>query len=238
MTQQVPAHVAIIMDGNGRWAKTRHLPRLKGHHAGAEALRRTVKACAKRGVQVLTVYAFSTENWRRPEEEVSGLMTLMAVMLEKYLDELSEGGIRIRLLGDLSQLPEALRQKIDQAQTRTAGHTRMTLAIALNYGARAEIVRAARHMADQVAAGTLAPADITEETFASALYTHDLPDPDLVIRTSGEMRLSNFLLWQLAYSEIIFMDTLWPDFDETTLEQALDLYSQRARRYGGLTDTA
>jgi undecaprenyl diphosphate synthase len=222
----VPRHVAIIMDGNGRWAKARGLPRVAGHRAGAEAARAVLRAAGEAGVECLTLYAFSSENWRRPAQEISDLTGLLRFYLSRELDSLHKEGIRLRILGDHHAFESDVARMVDRAVLRTAGNSRMTLAIALNYGARAEIVRAAQRAA---AAG-----DIDEAAIEAALDTGDLPPLDLLIRTSGEHRLSNFLLWQAAYAELLFVDTLWPDFDGAALRAALADYGRRERRYGGL----
>ena len=222
----VPRHVAIIMDGNGRWAKARGLPRAAGHRAGAEAARAVLRAAGEAGVECLTLYAFSSENWRRPAQEISELTGLLRFYIGRELDSLHKEGIRLRILGDHNAFEADVAQMIDRAVARTAGNTRMTLAIALNYGARTEIVRAAQKAA---AAG-----EVDEAAIEAALDTSDLPPLDLLIRTSGEHRLSNFLLWQAAYAELLFVDTLWPDFDGDALRAALAAYSRRERRYGGL----
>jgi undecaprenyl diphosphate synthase len=224
----VPRHVAIIMDGNGRWAKTRNLPRVAGHRAGAEALRKSLRAAAERGVEVLTVYAFSSENWRRSEEEISDLTALMRYYLERELATLEKEGVRLKIIGDFSAFGPDLTERLQRAVERTAGNDRLTLVIALNYGARAEIVAAARKL---VAAG-VEPSQVDEETLGAQLQTADLPELDLLIRTSGEMRLSNFLLWQAAYAELLFTDVLWPDFDEAAFDDALGQYAARQRRFG------
>ena len=229
----VPRHVAIIMDGNGRWAQRRGLPRVAGHRAGAEAVQRTLRAAADAGVQVLTLYAFSSENWRRSAEEISDLTGLMRFYLERELATLAKEGVRLKLIGDPSAFGEELGSKLDKAVERTSGNSRLTLVVALNYGSRSEIVSAARSLAEQVATGQLSSAEIDEARLASALQTVDLPDLDLLIRTSGEVRLSNFLLWQAAYSELYFTETLWPDFDEAALGEALAHYAGRQRRFGG-----
>jgi len=222
----VPRHVAIIMDGNGRWAKARGLPRAAGHRAGAEAARMVLRAAGEAGVECLTLYAFSSENWRRPAQEISDLTGLLRFYISRELDSLHKEGVRLRILGDHTAFESDVAAMVDRAVLRTAGNSRMTLAIALNYGARTEIVSAARKAA---AAGT-----IDEAAIEAALDTHDLPPLDLLIRTSGEHRLSNFLLWQAAYAELLFVDTLWPDFDGDALRAALADYSRRDRRYGGL----
>jgi undecaprenyl diphosphate synthase len=229
----VPRHVAIIMDGNGRWAEQRRLPRVAGHKAGAEALRRALQTAADRGVEVLTVYAFSSENWRRSDEEVSDLTALMRYYLERELATLQKEGVRLKLIGDYSAFGPDLAHRLERAVDRTAANTRLTLVIALNYGSRAEIAGAARRLADKVAAGSLAPSSIDEGAIEAELYTRDLQPLDLLIRTSGEVRLSNFLLWQAAYAELVFTPVLWPDFDEAAFDDALDQYSARQRRFGG-----
>jgi undecaprenyl diphosphate synthase len=229
-----PRHVAIIMDGNGRWAKARFLPRIAGHKQGVEAVRRVSRAARKLGIEVLTLYAFSSENWRRPEEEVRDLMGLLRHFLASELDELVSEGVKLRVIGDWRRLSPDLVSMIDGAIARTAGNPGPTLVIALNYGAQAEIVAAARALAEQVRDGNLDSAAIDEARFSEALETHDLPPLDLLIRTSGEQRLSNFMLWQAAYAELLFIDTLWPDFNEATLADALEQFGKRQRRFGGL----
>ena len=229
----VPRHVAIIMDGNGRWAKKRGLPRAAGHRAGAEAVRRVLQAAADHGVEALTIYAFSSENWRRSAEEISDLTALMRFYLERELKTLEKERVRLQLIGDYSAFGPDLVERLEQAVERTANNRRLTLVIALNYGSRAEIAAAARKLAARVAAGEMQAGEIDEEQIASELQTRDLPELDLLIRTSGEVRLSNFLLWQAAYAELLFLDLLWPDFDEKTFADALDRYSARQRRFGG-----
>ncbi|MCW3838006.1 isoprenyl transferase [Sphingomonas canadensis] len=229
-----PRHVAIIMDGNGRWAKARFLPRIAGHKQGVEAVRRVSRAARTLGIEVLTLYAFSSENWRRPAEEVRDLMGLLRNFLASELEELVGEGIRLRVIGDWRALSPDLVAMIDHAVARTAEASGPTLVIALNYGAQAEIAAAARNLAEQARDGAIDPADIDEACFAGALATRDLPPLDLLIRTSGEQRLSNFLLWQAAYAELLFVDTLWPDFDAATLAEALAQYGRRQRRFGGL----
>jgi undecaprenyl diphosphate synthase len=229
----VPRHVAIIMDGNGRWAARRGLPRAAGHRAGAEAVRATLKAAAKAGVEVLTLYAFSSENWRRSEEEVTDLKGLLAYYVDKELDTLNREGVRLRLIGDPSAFGPQLVQRLQRAVERTAGNTRLTLVVALNYGARSEIAAAARALAQDVADGRRQPSSIDEQAVGEVLDTAGLPELDLLIRTSGEMRLSNFLLWQAAYAELLFVDTLWPDFDEAAFQDALRQFAGRQRRFGG-----
>jgi len=230
---RVPRHVAIIMDGNGRWAQNRGLPRVAGHKAGAEAIRPAIETAVRYGVEALTLYAFSSENWRRSAEEVSDLKSLMSYFLDRELARLAAEGARIRIIGDYSAFGPKLVDKIENAIERTASNDRITLVAALNYGSRIEITSAARQLADQVAAGELDPAEIDEPTFAAQLQTHGLPELDLLIRTSGEIRLSNFLLWQAAYAELMFLDTLWPDFDARVFAEALDRYAARDRRFGG-----
>ena len=231
---RLPAHVAVIMDGNGRWAGQRKLPRVMGHREGVEALKRTLRLCSDWGIGSLTAYAFSTENWNRPGEEVSFLMTLFERVLAKELKALEQEQVRIRFLGDLEQLPEGLQQLIQDATDRTASNTGIRFNVCTNYGGRRELVRAARLLAEQVARGELEPGAIDEQVFASKLLTAGEPDPDLLIRTSGEQRISNFLLWQLAYAELHITDVLWPDFDETALVTALMDFQNRQRRFGGV----
>lgn len=230
----VPRHVAIIMDGNGRWAKKRHLPRIAGHRKGIEAARSTVRAAGDLGIEVLTLYAFSTENWRRPADEVSDLMGLLRHFIQTDIDELAANGVRLKIIGDYKVLAADLVKMIEDACARTAGNDRTTLVIALNYGSQAEIVAAAQQLAARAAAGALDPAAIDPAMIESLLYTADLPPPDLLIRTSGERRLSNFLMWQLAYAELLFVDTLWPDFGKAELAAAIADFGGRMRRYGGL----
>jgi len=229
----VPRHVAIIMDGNGRWAKQRGLPRAAGHRAGAEAVRRALQAAADQGVEVLTIYAFSSENWRRSTEEISDLTALMRFYLERELKTLEKERVRLRLIGDYSAFGGELVERLERAVERTAGNTRLTLVIALNYGSRAEIAGAARKLAAKAAGGELDPATIDEGAIGAELQTADLPELDLLIRTSGEVRLSNFLLWQAAYAELLFVDTLWPDFGEQDFADALNTFAARNRRFGG-----
>jgi undecaprenyl diphosphate synthase len=230
----VPRHVAIIMDGNGRWAKARGLPRAAGHRAGAESARKVVRADGEAGVECLTLYAFSSENWRRPAAEISDLTGLLRFYLKRELDGLHKEGVRLRIIGDHTAFEADVAKMIDNAVAKTAGNSRMTLAIALNYGARSELVRVMQDLARQAADGGLAPEAIDEPRIEAALDTHDLPPLDLLIRTSGEQRLSNFLLWQVAYAELLFVDTLWPDYDGDTFRAALAEYARRERRYGGL----
>ncbi len=229
----VPRHVAIIMDGNGRWAAKRGLPRVAGHRAGAEAVRKAIQVAADVGVEVLTLYAFSSENWRRSEEEVADLTGLMRFYLERELATLEKEGIRVRLIGEPAAFGAELAAKLERACERTAGNERLTLVVALNYGSRTELCGAARTLAERVAAGKLDPAEIDEAMLGAELQTADFPDLDLLIRTSGEVRLSNFLLWQAAYAELVFLDALWPDFDEAAFAEALAHYAARQRRFGG-----
>ena len=229
----VPRHVAIIMDGNGRWAKQRGLPRVAGHRAGAEAVRQTMRSAVKHGVEVLTLYAFSSENWRRPEEEVSDLKGLLGFYLERELDSLANEGVRLRLIGDYSKFGSDLSARLDKAMARLEGNVRLTLVVALNYGSRAELADAARKLAEKAVAGEIDPATIDETAIAAELDTHGLPELDLLIRTSGEIRLSNFLLWQAAYAEMIFTPTLWPDFGEAEFADLIAQYAARDRRFGG-----
>jgi undecaprenyl diphosphate synthase len=228
-----PRHVAIIMDGNGRWAKARGLPRAAGHRQGAEAARKVLRAAGEAGIECLTLYAFSSENWRRPEDEINDLMGLLRFYIGRELETLHKEGIRLRILGDHGAFSADTARMVDEAVARTAGNSRMTLAIALNYGSRLELAKAARTLAARVAAGEIAPEDIDEASVEGALDTAGLPPLDLLIRTSGEHRLSNFLLWQAAYSELLFVDTLWPDFDGESLGDALKAYAGRERRFGG-----
>jgi undecaprenyl diphosphate synthase len=228
-----PRHVAIIMDGNGRWAKKRGLPRVAGHRAGAEAVRRTLKAAVKNGVEVLTLYAFSSENWRRSDEEVSDLKGLLGYYLERELDSLAKEGVGLRLIGDYRAFGPDLTQRLERAMERLKSNSRLTLVVALNYGSRAEIVEAVRTLALKTRAGEIDPAAIDEAALEAQLDTHELPELDLLIRTSGEVRLSNFLLWQAAYAELIFTPTLWPDFGEEEFAKAIEQFSARERRFGG-----
>jgi undecaprenyl diphosphate synthase len=230
---KAPRHVAIIMDGNGRWAKQRGLPRAAGHRAGAEAVRRSLQAAADHGVEVLTLYAFSSENWRRSDEEISDLTALMRFYLERELKTLQKEGVRIKLIGDYSAFGGELVERLERAVERTAGNTRLTLVVALNYGSRAEIAEAARKLAARAAASEIDADSIDEVAIAAELQTADLPELDLLIRTSGEERLSNFLLWQAAYAELMFIETLWPDFDEQAFADALRVFAARERRFGG-----
>jgi undecaprenyl diphosphate synthase len=231
----LPRHVAVIMDGNGRWAQRRALPRHLGHRAGAKAVRATVEGCARRGIEALTIFAFSSENWQRPQEEVARLMELFVESIDKEVDELHRNGIRVRFIGELSRLRAGLAAKIAAAESRTAANQRMTLFIAVSYGGRWDIVEAARRLAARAVTGEIKPEAIDEALFADQLQLAGAPEPDLFIRTGGESRISNFLLWNLAYSELYFCDTLWPDFDDAALDAALRFYASRQRRFG-LTD--
>ena len=229
----IPRHVAIIMDGNGRWAARRNLPRSAGHRAGAEAVRKTLRAAGEAGVEVLTLYAFSSENWRRSEEEVNDLKGLMAYYVDKELDAIHREGVRVKLIGDPAAFGPQLVERLERAVARTAENRRLTLVVALNYGARSEIAAAARKLGEEIASGNRDPASIDEQALDTALDTAGLPPLDLLIRTSGEKRLSNFLLWQAAYAELLFVDALWPDFDETAFNMALSEFAGRQRRFGG-----
>ncbi|MCS7251779.1 MAG: isoprenyl transferase [Anaerolineae bacterium] len=229
---KIPTHIAIIMDGNGRWAKARGLPRLAGHRAGTENLRQVIEACADLGVRILTIYAFSTENWRRPPDEVYGLFDILEEMIDRELDSLDRNGVQIRHLGTMEGVPERLQQKIRTAIERTRGNSQLILCVAFNYGGRQEIVEAVRRM---IADG-LPPEAVDESIISRYLYTAGLPDPDLIIRTSGEMRLSNFLLWQAAYSEFYVTPVYWPDFDREELLKAIEAYSRRERRFGQISE--
>ena len=231
-----PRHVAVIMDGNGRWAASRFLPRVAGHREGARALRRTIDAAMRNGVEWLTIYAFSSENWRRPAGEVMDLTGLLRHYLKNEIAELRTNGVRLRFIGDRDRFDADIRDDLVVAEQTTAMNSRLNLTVALSYGARDEIAAAARTLAERVRAGTLDPASIDEAMFASALWTRDIPDPDLVIRTSGEQRLSNFLLWQAAYAELVFLDVLWPDFGPSHFAAALAEYARRERRFGARPD--
>ena len=232
---QVAEHVAIIMDGNGRWAQRRGRPRLVGHHAGAKRVREIVQACPEVRVKYLTVFAFSTENWKRTQVEVSGLMRLFKRYIRRETQALIDEGVRVRFIGDRIKLDDTLVQLMDELELVTSGNSKINLTIALNYGGRDEVTRAAQRMAREVEAGKLAAQSVTAEVLASFLDTHFLPDPDLVIRTSGEARISNFLLWQSAYAEYEFVETLWPDFTALQFTQLISRFGARDRRYGALT---
>lgn len=230
----VPRHVAIIMDGNGRWARGRGKPRTMGHRAGVEAVRRTVEASAELGIEYLTLYGFSTENWKRPESEVSDLMGLLRLFLKRELATLHRNDVKIRIIGDRTRFADDIRDLLAKAEDQTRDNTRLNLTIALSYGARAEITQAVREIARKVASGELAADAVTEDLIEQNLSTVGMPDPDLLIRTSGEQRISNFLLWQSAYTEFVFEDVLWPDFDRSHLERAIDNFAGRERRFGAV----
>jgi undecaprenyl diphosphate synthase len=234
-TKAPPRHVAIIMDGNGRWAKARHLPRVMGHRAGVAAVRGVVRAAPDLGIEYLTLYGFSSENWKRPKAEVNDLMGLLRLYIRDDLDELHKNGVEIRIIGAKTHLEGDILELIEHAQTRTRGNPKLKLIIAFNYGGQDEIVEAARRIAHDVAAGKLKPEAVNRDLFSSYLTTAGIPDPELVIRTSGERRLSNFLIWQSAYSEFVFTDTLWPDFTKTDLAAAIAEFQGRDRRFGGLS---
>ena len=231
-----PTHIAIIMDGNGRWAKARGLPRSAGHRAGVEALRRTVRDVGDLGIGWLTVYAFSSENWSRPKSEVTDLMGLLKLFIRRDLAELHQNGVRVRIIGEREGLAPDILNLLQEAENLTASNTSMNLVVAFNYGARDELSRAAKRIAREAAAGRLKPDDITAESLAAFLDTVDIPDPDLIIRTGGEKRLSNFLLWQAAYTEFVFVPSLWPDFDRAAFHRALDEYRRRERRFGAVPE--
>ncbi|MEO0498049.1 MAG: isoprenyl transferase [Pseudomonadota bacterium] len=232
----VPAHVAIIMDGNGRWAQARGLPRTRGHRKGVEALRHAVRNAGELGVRWLTVYAFSSENWNRPPAEVRDLLGLLKMFIRRDLAELHREGVRVRIIGCRETLPRDIKPLLEEAESLTRANTAMDLIVAFNYGARDEMVRAVKRIADRVADGSLSSDDINQELVSAALDTSSVPDPDLIIRTSGEQRLSNFLLWQAAYSEFVFCDCAWPDFDRDALLHAIAEYQRRDRRYGALAE--
>ena len=227
-----PEHVAIIMDGNGRWAKARNLPRVAGHQRGAESVRRTVRAAVDLGISYLTLYGFSNENWKRPKSEVTDLMGLLRLYLRKEIDELNEKGVRIRFIGDRARLADDIVSLIETAEHRTRDNVRLNLVVAISYGGRQEITAAARRVAREALAGEIDPEAIDEDVLSDRMATTGIPDPDLLIRTSGEQRISNFLLWQSAYAELIFVDTLWPDFSKSDLEDAVREFQRRERRFG------
>jgi undecaprenyl diphosphate synthase len=229
-----PEHIAIIMDGNGRWAKARGLPRAAGHRAGVEALRQAVRNAADLGIKWMTVYAFSSENWSRPKSEVTDLMGLLKLFIRRDLAELHQNGVRVRIIGERASLQKDIRSLLEEAEHLTVDNQSLNLVIAFNYGARDEIARAARKVAEQVAAGRMRAEDITPEAFGAFLDTMDIPDPDLIIRTGGEERLSNFLLWQAAYAELIFLPCFWPDFGMTQMVEAISSFAGRERRFGGV----
>jgi len=230
----IPRHVAIIMDGNGRWAESRGLPRAAGHRMGVEAVRRTVRAAMELGIQYLTIYSFSSENWARPASEIDDLMGLMRRFIRRDLAELHQNGVRIGVIGERDRVDPELLALIDDAVELTSDNTALNLLIAFNYGSRAEIAKAARQLAERVLDGQMRPDEITPDTLAAALDTNGVPDPDLLIRTSGELRLSNFLLWQSAYTEFVFMEAYWPEFGRELLEQAIGEFHRRNRRFGGV----
>ncbi|MEM1082729.1 MAG: isoprenyl transferase [Verrucomicrobiota bacterium] len=230
----IPRHVAVIMDGNGRWAKERGLPRREGHRAGAESVRECVEACKQLGIEYLTLYAFSSENWNRPPAEVSALMTLLERFLDQKADEMMKQDVRLKAIGHIERLPDKTRNKLNAAIERTADNQSLTLVLALSYGSREEITEAARSLVKDAAEGRLVPGDVDAELFSSRLYTADIPDPDLMIRTSGEMRVSNFLLWQISYAELVIFKKFWPDFSQADLFDAVEEYQRRHRRFGAL----
>jgi len=231
-SNNLPRHVAIIMDGNGRWAKKRHLPRLQGHRVGRESVRTVVRTAAKIGIPYLTLYTFSLENWKRSKEEVGGLMMFLEEVLRAEFEELDENGVQLHAIGRLDMLPANTRHSLDDTMAKLAKNKRLVLTLALSYGGRAEIVDAARRIAEKVKTGEIDALDIDEDTFRRALYEPETPDPDLLIRTSGESRVSNFLLWQIAYAEILVTDVLWPDFRENELIESIEAYQRRERRFG------
>lgn len=235
---RLPVHIAIIMDGNGRWAAGRGLPRLEGHRASSQSIRDTIEACSELGIQYLTLYTFSVENWSRPRAEVEALMALIEHTIRRELPELHENRVRIRLLGDREGLPASLQREIARAEKLTEGNGGLTLQLAINYGGRREIAAAAARLAREAVEGRIAPEDIDEEAFAAHLYLPDSPDPDLLIRTGGDLRVSNYLLWQIAYTEIHVTPTLWPDYRRRHLYEALIDYQGRKRRFGGIEDAA
>ena len=231
---KVPRHVAIIMDGNGRWAQQHKLPRLSGHEAGRKSVKKVVQAAISHGVRYLTLYAFSVENWQRPRDEIQGLMGLLCLVLREELAEMGKEGVRLRAMGRLQDLPEAVRKELESAIEKTKANTKLDLILALSYGSRVEITEAAQAIAREVKSGQLEADQITEATISQHLYTRDLPDPDLLIRTSGEMRISNFMLWQISYAEIHVTPVLWPDFGKEEFAAALADYARRERRFGGI----
>jgi undecaprenyl diphosphate synthase len=237
-TAAAPRHVAIIMDGNGRWAEARGLPRGEGHRRGVEALRRTVRAAGELGIGILTIFSFSAENWSRPQAEIRDLMGLLRLFVRNDLADLHRNNVRVRVIGERDDLAADIRALVEEAETLTRENTGLTVVVAFNYGSRQEIARAAQLLALEVRDGRLAPEQVTAERLGAALDTAALPDPDLIIRTSGEQRLSNFLLWQAAYSELVFVPMYWPDFDRAALEAAIDEYHRRERRFGGLVARA
>ena len=231
---KIPRHVAIIMDGNGRWAQQHKLPRLSGHEAGRKSVKKVVQAAIEHGVRHLTLYAFSVENWQRPREEIQGLMGLLRLVLREELAEMGREGVRLRAIGRLQDLPEAVREELESAIEKTKANTKLDLILALSYGSRVEITAAVQAVAREVKSGQLEADQITEKTISQHLYTHDFPDPDLLIRTSGEMRISNFMLWQISYAELHVTPVLWPDFGKEQFAAALADFARRERRFGGL----
>lgn len=232
----LPKHIAIIMDGNGRWAKQRGKPRPMGHRAGVQAVRATVEDCAQRGIKVLTLFAFSSENWKRPPDEVNSLMTLFVQALDREIDSMHKNGIRVRFIGDRSTLKPALQQRMQASEVRTAANLGMVLVIAVAYGGRWDLMQAVRQLASDCVQGTRTPERLSDADIAAHLALHDLPEPDLFIRTGGERRISNFLLWNLAYTELYFCDVLWPDFDATQLAKAIRYFGERERRFGLISE--
>lgn len=232
--EKIPNHIAIIMDGNGRWAKSKFMPRTYGHKVGVETIRKIVKECSRLGVKYLTLYAFSTENWKRPQEEVSALMGLLVTYLKNELDELHKNNVKILTIGDISKLPDVCVDELEKSIEKTKNNTGVTLSLALNYGSRDDIKKAVREISKNVSDGKISVEDIDDEMISKHLYTKNIIDPDLVIRTSGEQRLSNFLLWEVAYSEFYFTDIHWPDFDEENLQKAIYSYQKRDRRFGAV----
>jgi len=236
--ERVPQHVAVIMDGNGRWARGRSMPRQAGHRAGVKSARQIVEACGRRGVRVLSLFAFSSENWKRPQQEVGMLMKLMVEALDREVDELDRQGVQLRFIGDRALLTPVVRERMSRAEGRTRDNHGLILVVALSYGGRWDITAAARRIAAEAAAGSLDPESVNEALIAERLCLADLPDPDLLIRTGGEFRISNFLLWNLAYAELYFTDVLWPAFDDKELDKALDFYARRERRFGRTPEQA
>jgi undecaprenyl diphosphate synthase len=230
----LPTHIAIIMDGNGRWAKERHLPRVEGHRNGVESVRATVRACGEIGVKYLTLYAFSVENWNRPKDEVDTLMKYLARYLKNEIGELNRNNVKLEVIGQIYRLPEFVQEQLKKTQAALAKNNGLTLVLALSYGGRTEIVEAVRSIAEKAKQGKLEPAEINEQVISQHLYTRHTPDPDLLIRTSGEMRVSNFLLWQISYSELVVTQTLWPDFRKPQLFAAIEEYARRHRRFGAV----
>ena len=230
----VPVHVAIIMDGNGRWARQRHLPRVEGHRQGAESVRAIVRAAGEAGIKYLTLYAFSVENWNRPKDEVDTLMKYLARYLKNEIGELNKNNVRLEAIGQIYRLPEAVQSQLEKTKQALSKNSGLTLTLALSYGGRTEIVEAVRAIATKVQEGKLEAAEINEQVIAQHLYTKNMPDPDLLIRTSGEMRVSNFLLWQISYAELVVTPTLWPDFRKAQLQEAVEEYARRHRRFGGV----